>query len=57
MKVALKEIRETLVWLKIIERKALWNSEKMQSIIQECNELVAIFISSVKTADKHKAEK
>ena len=51
MKVALKELRETLIWLRIIERKELCNPEKLQDIIAECNELIAIFVKSVKTAE------
>jgi len=52
MKIALKELRETLVWLKIIERKPLCESVRMEGIINECNELVSIFVASVKKADQ-----
>ena len=51
MKVALKELRETLIWLRIIERKELCNPKRLQDIIAECNELIAIFVKSVKTAE------
>ena len=51
MKIALKELRETLIWLKIIERKPLCDPAKMIDIIKECDELVAIFVTSVKTAE------
>ena len=51
MKISLKELRETLIWLKIIERKPLCNPGKMKEIISECNELISIFVSSVKTAE------
>lgn len=51
MKIALKELRETLVWLKVIERKPLCERQRMAEIIQECDELVAIFVSSIKTAE------
>ena len=51
MKVARKELRETLIGLRIIERKELCNPEKRQNIIAECNELIAIFVKSVKTAE------
>ena len=54
MKVSLKELRETLVWLKIIERKPLIETDRMKMVIQECNELIAIFVASVKTADENK---
>ena len=53
MKIALKELRETLIWLQIIERKPLCEPAKMASIINECDELIAIFVSSVKTAEEN----
>lgn len=55
MKVALKELRESVVWLKIIERKPLVESGKMTEVIKECDELIAIFAASVKTADSDKS--
>ena len=51
MKVSLKELRETLIWLKIIERKPLSDPKKMKDILQECDELISIFVASVKTAE------
>ena len=53
MKIALKELRETLIWLQIIERKPLCEPAKMASITNECDELIAIFVSSVKTAEEN----
>lgn len=50
-KVSLKELRKTLTWLKIIERKPLCPPNKMKEIITECHELISIFVSSVKTAE------
>jgi hypothetical protein len=38
MKIALKELRETLIWLQIIERKPLCEPAKMASITNECDE-------------------
>ena len=54
MKVALKELRETNIWLKIIERKPLCASERLGPIRQECNELVAIFVKSIQTAERNR---
>jgi four helix bundle protein len=51
MKIALKELRETMVWLKIIERTGMGSPPIIQAALQECNELIAIFVSSTKTAD------
>ena len=53
MKIALKELRETLIWLKIIERKPLCEPAKMTDINKECDELIAIFVKSVKTAEEN----
>ena len=55
MKVALKELRETRVWLLIIQGKPLIEpAEKLAPILEECNELIAIFVTSVATAVKNK---
>ena len=51
MKVALKELRESMVWLKVIHRRALYSPDKIAGIIQECDELISIFVASVKTAE------
>ena len=51
MKVCLKELRETLAWLKLIQRRRLVGGpEKMEAIVAECDELVSIFVASVNTA-------
>lgn len=50
MKVALKELRETLVNLKMIDLRNGRYSEKLQPIIKENLELIAIFVTSIKTA-------
>ena len=50
LKVSLKELRETLVWLKIICRRGLGGCGEVTTAIVECSELVAIFVKSTKTA-------
>lgn len=51
IKVVLKELRETLVCLKIIHRSGLHPStDQVATAIKECDELVAIFVKSAKTA-------
>jgi four helix bundle protein len=53
IKVVLKELRETLVCLKILYRTKLFKSEdKMKAVLKETDELVAIFVTSVKTAER-----
>lgn len=50
MKISLKELRETMIWLKVISRKRLV-SRGADDIIAECDELISIFVSSTRTAD------
>jgi len=55
MKIALKELRETHVWLRIIQRKPLIEPpEKVTPLVHECNELISIFVKSVKTTETNK---
>jgi four helix bundle protein len=57
MKVSLKELRETHVWLLMIQRKPLIEPpEKLAPILAECDELIAIFVSSIKTAEDNRDE-
>ena len=54
LKILLKELRETLVALKIIKRVSLTNKiEIVDKGIIECNELISIFVTSVGTAKKN----
>ena len=53
MKVCLKELRETRVWLPMIVRaKLIKPASKLDSLIQESNELISIFVTSIRTAKK-----
>ena len=55
MRVSLKELRETKVWLLMIHRKPLIHPpEKMKYILSECEELIAIFVRSIETARKNR---
>jgi four helix bundle protein len=54
MKICLKELRETLVSLKIIYRKPIIKELKMiEEIMNECIELISIFVKSIDTAKKN----
>ena len=57
MKICLKELRETLVWLKIIARKPLCPLDRLAPILRENDELISIFVKSVKTAQDNKEGK
>lgn len=55
MKLVLKELRETRVWLLIVERKALVKSaDELMSLLAENNELISIFVTSIVTAQKRR---
>lgn len=50
-KIILKELRETFIALKIIHRKPLITENGIvESAIDECNQLISIFVKSVNTA-------
>ena len=50
MKVCLKELRETLVCLKLIKRRKWFTETKLEPLLNENNELVSIFVAGLKTA-------
>jgi four helix bundle protein len=55
LKVALKELRETEVWLKITTRARMVGSGALiKPLLQETDELIAILFTSVETAKKSK---
>lgn len=56
-KIGVKELKETLVCLKIIKRKPYMKMERVDPVIQECDELIAIFISSIRTARKNNQDR
>lgn len=53
IKISLKELRETMIWLKIITRKNLVDSNLIKTALGECNELISIFVATTKTADRN----
>jgi len=56
LKIALKELRETEIWLKIIIRAELVKpSEQLTPLLKETDELISILFKSVETARKNKA--
>ena len=57
MKVCLKELRETRIWLlMIVKANLIKPTSKLEPLINENNELISIFVTSVKTA-KQKGDK
>ena len=51
MKICLKELRETRVWLlMILKANLIKPASKLDSLIDENNQLISIFVTSVNTA-------
>jgi len=54
IKVVLKELRESFICLKIIDKVKLYkNSQKIDTALKENNELISIFVKSVETAQNN----
>jgi four helix bundle protein len=54
MKIALKDLRETRIWLRTALRKPLLKPAELTDVLAECNELTAIFVASIRTAQKNR---
>src|SRR5438034_3343584 len=52
LRIVLKELNETSIWLRIIERSRILKPELLTEIILENNELCRVFTTSLKTARK-----
>ena len=57
LKIALKELRETEIWGKIIAKaEMITPPAQLSSLLQETDELIAILFKSVETARKNQAQ-
>ena len=55
IKVSLKELRETKVWLRMIIRADLIKpASRVEPLLQENDELIGIFVTSIKTARENR---
>jgi four helix bundle protein len=55
MRICLKELRESKRWLKLIESVPLVKPpDRVNDLLQETEELIKIFVSSIRTAEKRK---
>src|SRR6185436_2548457 len=50
LRIVLKELNETSIWLRIIERSKLLRKELLTDLIGECVELCRIFTSTLQTS-------
>jgi len=55
IKIALKELREAYRWLKLIKYiKLINNPDRLDELIDETEQLIKIFVTSIKTARSNK---
>ena len=52
LRIVLKELNETSIWLRVIERSRILKPELLAEIIKENSELCRVFTASLKTARK-----
>jgi four helix bundle protein len=58
MRVVLKELRETMNALRLIKRRPLIkNTDIVDSGLDECNQLISIFVASINTAQNNNKKK
>jgi four helix bundle protein len=53
LKIMEKEADETQYWLEILEESNLINTERIETIKKEVNEIVSIVVASIKTAKEN----
>jgi four helix bundle protein len=53
LKICLKELKETRRWLRLAIRSAMLSDSKMVAIVDETEELIRIFFSSIRTAERN----
>lgn len=53
LKVFLKELKETRRWLRLIAQSSMLPETKMTPILNETEELIRIFFSSIRTAERN----
>ena len=52
LKISLKELRETEVWIKILIKAKLFKTSLLEPLLKETDELISIFFKSIDTAKK-----
>jgi four helix bundle protein len=53
LRICIKELRETRAWLKTLKQLELGSEESSAGVLRECDELIAILVSSVRTAQRN----
>jgi four helix bundle protein len=52
LRIVLQEADETAYWLELLVEAKIMPQPRVADLMQEANELIAIFVSSLKTAKK-----
>jgi len=55
--IVLEEADETLFWLELIDEMAIHGGSSVGLLIQECDEITAIMVTSIKTAKRCKNDR
>jgi four helix bundle protein len=53
LKICLKELKETRRWLRLASKSSMIPAPKMSAILNETEELIRIFFSSIRTAERN----
>lgn len=54
MRIALKELREIAIWLQLVQRRfAMRPPHEIAPLLREGDELIAIFVASIRTAERN----
>ena len=57
IKICLKELRETKIWLLIVERaKLIQQRSNLEYLLKESDELISIFVKSIQTAKQSRKQ-
>ena len=54
LSICLKELRESYRWLLLIQRVPLLRPRLVEALVKETDELVRIFVRSIRTAEQRK---
>ena len=54
--ICLKELRESRIWLRIVQRRTLLKASVVEPVLRETEELIRIFKTSIATAKRNEAK-
>jgi four helix bundle protein len=54
LRLGLKELRESQRWLKLLSRSNILPHQKLSALLDETDQLIRIFVSSITTAEKRR---